>query len=238
MRFSEKKVFVTGASRGIGKAIAKAYREEGAWVIGTSTSIDNKNDDICQEWCVADFTDVSQSNACVEFLKQAKPDILINNAGINKISPFAEICPADFSQIQQVNVFAPFLLCQAAIPSMKQKRWGRIVNISSIWGKISKEYRASYSCSKFALDGMTLALTAEHAVDGIIANSIAPGFIDTELTHKVLGEKGVKELTSLVPAKRLGHVDEIARFVLWLSSEDNTYVAGQNISIDGGFSRV
>jgi len=238
MRFSEKKVFVTGASRGIGKAIAKAYRKEGAWVIGTSTSVVNNNDGVCQEWCVADFTDVSQINACVEFLKQAKPDILINNAGINKIAPFAEICPADFSQIQQVNVFAPFLLCQAAIPSMKQKRWGRIVNISSIWGKISKEYRASYSCSKFALDGMTLALTAEHAVDGIIANSIAPGFIDTELTHKVLGEKGVKELTSLVPAQRLGHVDEIARFVLWLSSEDNTYVAGQNISIDGGFSRV
>ena len=238
MRFSEKKVFVTGASRGIGKAIAKAYREEGAWVIGTSTSIDNKNDDVCQEWCVADFTDVSQINACVEFLKQAKPDILINNAGINKIAPFAEICPADFSQIQQVNVFAPFLLCQAAIPSMKQKRWGRIVNISSIWGKISKEYRASYSCSKFALDGMTLALTAEHAADGIIANSIAPGFIDTELTHKVVGEKGIKELTSLVPLQRLGHVDEIARFVLWLSSEENTYVAGQNIAIDGGFTRV
>ena len=238
MCFSGKKVFVTGASRGIGKAIAKAYREEGAWVIGTTTSINNKHDDICQEWCVADFNDASQIKSCAEFLKQAKPDVLINNAGINKIAPFVDICPNDFLQVQQVNVFAPFLLCQAAIPSMKKKGWGRIVNISSIWGKISKEYRASYSSSKFALDGMTLALTAEHAADGIIANSIAPGFIDTELTHKVLGEKRIKELTSLVPAQRLGHVDEIARFVLWLSSEDNTYVAGQNISIDGGFSRV
>jgi len=238
MRFSGKKVFVTGASRGIGKAIAKAYREEGAWVIGTNTSTDNKNDDICQEWCVADFSDASQIKLCAEFLKQAKPDVLINNAGINKIAPFVDICPNDFLQVHQVNVFAPFLLCQAAIPSMKKKGWGRIVNISSIWGKISKEYRASYSSSKFALDGMTLALTAEHAADGIIANSIAPGFIDTELTHKVLGEKGIKELTSLVPLQRLGHVDEIARFVLWLSSEENTYVAGQNIAIDGGFTRV
>ena len=238
MRFSEKKVFVTGASRGIGNAIAKAFREEGAWVIGTSTTVDNKNDDVCQEWYASDFTDVTQIKNCAEFLKQAKPDILINNAGVNKISPFVEISPDDFSEIHQVNVFAPLLLCQAAIPSMKQNKWGRIVNISSIWGKISKEYRASYSCSKFALDGMTLALTAEHAVDGIIANSIAPGFIDTELTRKVLGEKGMKELTSLVPAQRLGQVDEIARFVLWLSSEENTYVAGQNIAIDGGFSRV
>ena len=116
--------------------------------------------------------------------------------------------------------------------------------------KIKKFWLQSYRSDKIAFyfelvsfiftvcASMTLALTAEHAVDGIIANSIAPGFIDTELTHKVLGEKGVKELTSLVPAQRLGHVDEIARFVLWLSSEDNTYVAGQNIAIDGGFSRV
>ena len=106
MRFSGKKVFVTGASRGIGKAIAKAFREEGAWVIGTSTTVDNKNDEVCQEWRAANFTDASQVKACAEFLKQAKPDVLINNAGINKIASFVEIYPDDFLQIQQVNVFA------------------------------------------------------------------------------------------------------------------------------------
>lgn len=238
MRFSDKKIFITGASRGIGRAIAQAFRNEGAWVIGTQTRGSNKADDVCQEWVVADFMDLSQIKACAERVRDTQPDVLINNAGINKIAPFVDIDPDDFMAIQQVNTFAPFVLCQAAIPSMKRKGWGRIVNVSSIWGKISKEHRASYSASKFAIDGITLALAAEHSVDGIIANSIAPGFIDTALTRRVLGEAGIRSITSLVPARRLGQPDEIARLVLWLASEENTYLAGQNIAIDGGFGRV
>ena len=135
-----------------------------------------------------------------------------------------DIQPEDFLAIHQVNVFAPFMLCQAALPSMKRKGRGRIVNISSIWGKISKAYRASYSTSKFAIDGLTLALAAEHAADGVIANSIAPGFIDTELTRTVLGESGIRTLVSSVPVGRLGQAEEIARLVLWLTSDENTYV--------------
>ncbi|MBI4535083.1 MAG: SDR family oxidoreductase [Ignavibacteriae bacterium] len=238
MRFSDKKVFVTGASRGIGRAIAQAFRDEGAWVIGTRTGRNNDMDDVCKEWVAADFSYIEQIKACADCVRQAAPDIIVNNAGINKIAPFVEITPSDFLLIQQVNVFAPFLLCQAAIPAMKKKGWGRIVNVSSVWGKISKEHRASYSTSKFAIDGMTLALAAEHSADGIIANSIAPGIIDTELTRRVLGEAGIQSLVSSVPAGRLGRVAEIARLVLWLASEENTYLAGQNIAIDGGFSRV
>jgi NAD(P)-dependent dehydrogenase (short-subunit alcohol dehydrogenase family) len=238
MRFSDKKIFLTGASRGIGRAIAQAFRAEGAWVIGTRTRKSDEPDDACQEWVVADFSDIAQIKACAGRVRDAKPDVLVNNVGINKIAPFVEIDPDDFLSIQQVNVFAPFLLCQAAIPAMKSKGGGRIVNVSSVWGKISKEYRASYSASKFALDGMTLALAAEHSADGIIANSIAPGIIDTELTRRVLGETGIQALVAKVPARRLGQAAEIARLVLWLASEENTYLAGQNIAIDGGFSRV
>ena len=238
MRFSDRKVFVTGASRGIGRAIAQAFKAEGAWVIGTRTRDAAAADDTCQEWVVADFSDIAQVKACAASVRDTKPDVLVNNVGINKIAPFVEIDPADFLSIQQVNVFAPFLLCQAAIPAMKSKGGGRIVNVSSVWGKISKEQRASYSASKFALDGMTLALAAEHTADGIIANSIAPGIIDTELTRRVLGETGIKALVAKVPAGRLGQAAEIARLVLWLASEENTYLAGQNIAIDGGFSRV
>lgn len=238
MRFSDKKVFITGASRGIGRAIAQAFQAEGAWVIGTRTRGTNHTDDVCREWIAADFSDVTQIRACAESVRHAEPDVLVNNVGINKIAPFLDIAADDFLSIQQVNVFAPFLLCQAAIPAMKKRGWGRIVNMSSIWGKISKEYRASYSTSKFAIDGMTLALAAEHTRDGILANSIAPGIIDTDLTRRVLGDAGIQSLVATVPARRLGQASEIARLVLWLASDDNTYVAGQNLAIDGGFSRV
>lgn len=238
MRFTGKKVFVTGASRGIGRAIAQAFRAEDAWVIGTRTGRNVEAADVCQEWLAADFADIEQIKACADSLRRAEPDVLVNNAGINKIAPFVEVVAEDFLLIQQVNVLAPFLLCQAAIPAMKRKKWGRIVNVSSIWGKISMEHRASYSASKFALDGMTVALAAEHSADGILANSIAPGFFDTTLTRRILGETGIQSLVSKVPIRRLGQVEEIARLVLWLASEENTFVAGQNIAIDGGFTRV
>jgi 3-oxoacyl-[acyl-carrier protein] reductase len=238
MCFQDKKVFITGASRGIGKAIAQAFRAEGAWVIGTRTANPHEVDNTCQEWYEVDFTDLTQLQGCADYLRHSEPEILVNNAGINKNAPFVDIVPDDFKLIQQVNVFAPFVLCQAAIPAMKRKGWGRIVNMSSIWGKISMSHRASYSASKFALDGMTLALAAEHSADGIIANSVAPGFIDTDLTHRMLGEDEIRALVSKVPANRLGRVDEIARLVLWLASEENTFMVGQNIAIDGGFARV
>jgi len=233
---ANKTAFVTGATRGIGQAVAATLRAAGARVIGTGTgsALPGTLDDYVQ----VDFADVEQIRACAERVRLAEPDILVNNAGINKNLPFVDIDPAEFQRIQQVNVFAPFSLCQAAIPGMRRKGWGRIVNMSSIWGKISKEHRASYSASKFALDGLTLALAAEHAADGILANCVAPGFTDTELTHRMLGEAGIRQLVATVPARRMASVEEIARFVVWLGSPENSYITGQNIAIDGGFSRV
>ncbi|CAI8413426.1 MAG: 3-oxoacyl-[acyl-carrier-protein] reductase FabG [Gammaproteobacteria bacterium] len=237
MDFSGRTVFITGASRGFGKSIAVAFRDAGARVIGTATS-EASFDDCCHDWIASDFSDIGQLEECAAGLARAEADILINNAGINKIAPFAQISISEFQAIQQVNLIAPFRLCQAAIPAMLAQQWGRIVNISSIWGKISIAQRASYSASKFGLDGLTLALAAEHTENGILANCIAPGFFDTALTRRVLGDAGIRDLTSRVPAQRLGFVDEIARLVIWLSSTENSFISGQNIAIDGGFTRV
>lgn len=233
-----RRVLVTGASRGIGRAIAEAFHDEGAHVAGTHTGRGVAEASYCDEWLSGDFSDVRQIRAVAEWIRRERPDVLINNAGINKIAPFVDIDPDDFLRIHQVNVFAPFLLSQAAVAGMKGKGWGRIVNVSSIWGKIGKEQRASYAASKFAIDGMTLAFAAEHTADGILANCVAPGFIDTELTRRVLGEAGIRTLVAGVPARRLGRVEEVARVVLWLASDENTFIAGQNIAIDGGFTRV
>ncbi len=236
LNFENKTVLVTGATRGIGAAIATAFRRAGAKVIGTGTHATLS--DSFDEYFQADFTDVAQISACADFVRRTEPDVLINNAGINKNLPFIEIDPMVFQRIQQVNVFAPFSLCQAAIPSMQRKGWGRIINMSSIWGKIGKEHRAAYSASKFALDGLTLSLAAEHAEDGILANCVAPGFTNTELTQEMLGEEGIRRILTTVPIRRMAGVEEVARFVVWLGSSENSYITGQNIAIDGGFSRV
>jgi 3-oxoacyl-[acyl-carrier protein] reductase len=121
---------------------------------------------------------------------------------------------------------------------MRERKWGRIVSITSIFGKVSKAHRASYSTSKFALDGMMAALAAEVAVDGILVNCVAPGLTETDLTRAMLDDKSVAELVKHIPARRLAQPAEIAAFTVWLAGPENTYISGQNIAIDGGFTRV
>mgnify|MGYP000085336109 CR=1 FL=1 len=228
---------VTGATRGIGFAIAERLLLDGMDVIVTGTTKEAEYP-IGADYYPVDFLDDSSVLSFIESLKQKPIDILINNAGINKIDEFQSIEIADFNKIHKVNLKIPFLLCQAVIPYMKKNKWGRIVNITSIWSNVTKEYRASYSSSKFGLDGMTVALAAEVASMGILANSVGPGFIDTELTRKVLGSQGIKDIKNTIPIKRLGTPNEVASFISWLVSNENTYISGQNIMIDGGFSRV
>jgi NAD(P)-dependent dehydrogenase (short-subunit alcohol dehydrogenase family) len=236
-KFKDKVALVTGGTRGIGAAIAKELYDLGATVIITGTKLNYTQSDNYQYIC-SDFSDKASLNKLVNKIREERIDILVNNAGINQIGPISELSVRNFEEVQQINVTAPFMLCQAVLVGMRERGWGRVVNISSIWGKISKAHRAPYSASKFAIDGLTVAISAEVASDGVLANSIAPGFIDTELTRTVLGVDGMNELAQQVPVKRVGTVEEIAKFVAWLAGPDNTYISGQNIAIDGGFTRV
>jgi NAD(P)-dependent dehydrogenase (short-subunit alcohol dehydrogenase family) len=234
---AERHAWVTGGTRGIGAAIARRLQQDGASVTVTGTT----KAAVAPEGCFyrqVDFTDVPATEAFASELTERRIDVLVNNAGINAIAPFEAIKLEDFDRIQQVNVRAPFLLCRAVIPGMRRALWGRIVNVASVFSVVSKEQRGAYSASKFALDGMTAALAAEVAGDGILANCVSPGFIETDLTRRILGESGMKELAARIPMRRLGTPDEVASLVAWLVSSENSYVSGQNFVIDGGFSRV
>ena len=226
---------VTGGTRGMGEAVAVNLLEVGLDVIVTGRSADGTAPKGCMyEQC--DFADLGQVKAFVRKISRMDIAVLINNAAVNKVGAVAEYALEDFLLIQQVNVTAPFLLCQGVIPSMRKKRFGRIVNISSVFGVVSKAGRSAYSASKFALFGLSRALALEVAKDNILVNCLAPGFVKTDLTRQILGEAGIAEIVSQIPLGRLAQPEEIARYVRFLVSEENSYLTGQNILVDGGFT--
>jgi 3-oxoacyl-[acyl-carrier protein] reductase len=231
-----RRALVTGGSRGIGYAIAALLRDCGARVTVTGALSERRAPDDCAYEQV-DFADVAATRAFAERHRDAGDvDILVNNAGINVVAPFAEISDDDFDTIHLVNLRAPMVLCRAVLPAMRERSWGRIVNLTSIFGVVSKTGRASYSSSKFGLAGMTAALAVEVAGDGVLANCVAPGFVDTELTRRVLGDAGVAEMIRSVPAGRLAQPEEIAHAVQFLASPRNSFITGQSLIVDGGFT--
>ncbi len=230
-----RRVLVTGGTRGIGQAIVSVLVEGGDNVYLTGTSSTGAVPDGCT-YIACDFSDMNQVEALAGRVATLDLDVLVNNAGVNKIGILSEYGIDDFLRIQQVNVTAPFLLCRSVVPSMQAKGFGRIVNITSIWGVVSKPERSAYSTSKFGLFGLSRALALEVAPDNVLVNCLAPGFVNTDLTRKFLGNDGIAAVLKDIPVGRLADPAEIARCVRFLASAENSYITGQNILVDGGFT--
>lgn len=237
-------VLVTGGTRGIGAAIAEKFRSTGADVIVTGTEqdgIDQINESSTERLTGvrAQFTEEASLQAfCSYISKLSRLDVCINNAGINIIKHASRVTAEDFDRLTAINYRAPFLIAQAAAEVMKRNGYGRIVNIGSIWSVVSKNGRSIYSASKSGIAGMTRALAIDYAADGIIVNCVSPGFVLTDLTRRSLSPEEIERLAAEVPLGRFAQPNEIANVVHFLASTENTYLTGQNIVVDGGFSSV
>jgi 3-oxoacyl-[acyl-carrier protein] reductase len=213
---------VTGASRGIGAAIANKLIASDYKVMTPSREELDLGSDQSVETYLANL--------------DWPVDILINDAGINRIATLENIRSGDVKDTLQINLLAPFRLIQFLAPQMKARNYGRIVNISSLWGVVSKGGRTSYSMSKTALNGMTRSLAVELAPFNILVNAVAPGYVLTDLTRQNNSPSEIEKISHSIPIQRLADPHEIASVVAFLCSEQNTYLTGQTIVVDGGYT--
>jgi len=233
--FKNKVVLITGGTSGIGKQLVSDFLKLGAKVICTTTNIKNKKNKKNLFFEELDFNNnFNVENFLSRIRKYSKIDVLINNAGVNKLDYINEIKLEDWQKIQNVNVEGPMLLTKEISKIMIKKENGRIINISSIFGVVSKEKRAMYSTSKSALLGLTKASSLDLAKYNILVNSVSPGFVDTPLTRKIVGKKGFKKLVKNIPIGKMAKTYDISSLVIFLSSKYNSYITGQNFIIDGG----
>jgi 3-oxoacyl-[acyl-carrier protein] reductase len=232
--FTGTNVLVTGGSRGIGKKLVEDFTELGACVWYTSRS---ENPDDSRNLAV-DFTDLKSKEKFLRKIRSLPIDVLINNAGANKIGPIEEYEVEDYKNIIELNLTSCFETTKAVIPHMKAKGWGRIVNITSISSEIIMPLRSAYCSSKFGLLGLTKVSAAELCKDGILVNAVGPGVTETELTVNVLGREKMNEIAEGIPIGRLGVVQDISNVVMFLASDFNTYMVGQNIIVDGGYTCI
>lgn len=218
-----KKALITGASGGIGKSIKDLFESHDIMVIAPTRQELNLNSNLSIKDYVSTIKDI---------------DILINCAGINDLLSIEELTEEKLNETIQVNLISQTMLIKYVSPMMKQKKYGRIVNFSSIWSDFSKEKRIMYTIAKAGVKGLTTASAVELSKYNILVNAVAPGFVNTEMTSKNNTPEQIKKIAESLPVKRLAEPKEIAEFVFFLASEKNTFITGQTIYIDGGFSCI
>ncbi|MFM2026271.1 MAG: hypothetical protein RLZZ339_986 [Cyanobacteriota bacterium] len=217
------KALITGGSRGLGAAMASLLEDQGVEVIAPTR----------------DVLDLSRMESIAAYIasEQGKGfDIIINNAGINLLNELTHVKDEDWQIMLQVNLTAPMALIRGFSPYMKAQKWGRIVNISSIFSLVTRENRSAYSATKAGLNGLTRTAAVELAPHGILVNAVCPGYVETELTFVNNSPEQLAAITATIPLQRLAQPHEIAKLVSFLCSEENTYLTGQNLVIDGGFT--
>lgn len=237
MELKNKTAIVTGGTRGIGKAICNALLKSGCNVIATGTSKKAPYKKKGIRYLQLDFLDTESIKSFLKTTRElTRIDILINNAGINIIESLNKLNKDNWDKVLQVNLTGPMLLTKEVSRIMKKQKSGRILNISSIWGVISKSGRSSYAASKTGLIGLTRSAALDLADHNILVNALCPGFTNSELTNSTLSQEEIESLSEQIPMKRFASVEEIANIALFLCSDLNTYITGQTIIADGGFT--
>ena len=238
-----KTALVTGASQGIGEAIARRLAERGARVVLAARSEDKLKDLAAQidagGGCARPLAlDVSQPETFAERLKQlpedfANVDILVNNAGITADNLLARMSLEDWERVLRTNLTGSYALTKEVLRGMMKRRWGRIINVSSVVGMMGNAGQANYAAAKAGLIGLTKSLARELGSRSITVNAVAPGYVETAMTAN-LPEASRGDLTSSIALKRLGTVDDVAWAVLYLASEEAGYVTGHVLNVSGG----
>lgn len=218
-----KKALVTGGSRGIGKAVCAEFLRHGFEVDAPARA-------------ELDLFSAASIEAFLESRRGVAYDAIVNNAGINDVHPIEEITDAEIERMLAVDLVAPIRLLRGLVPAMKQNGGGRVVNVGSIWAVVSKPGRTVYSAAKNGVHGLTNTLAVELAPYGILVNTLCPGFTLTELTRKNNTPSQMAAICGAIPLGRMAEPHEIAKAVYFLCSEENTYITGQKLTVDGGFT--
>lgn len=246
LNLKNKTAIITGASRGIGKKISEALAKEGVNIVITATNFEKAQktaEEIKSAYNAETLAlqhDAKSSESCKNVINKTiekfnSIDILVNNAGIAKDMLVIQMDDNAWNDVLSTNLSGAFYTSREAAKSMLRARKGKIINISSVIGKMGNAGQVNYAASKAGLIGITKSMAKEFAPRNICVNAIAPGFIQTDMTD-VLSEDTVKGIMNITPLKRLGTADDVANLVLFLASDMSNYITGEVIAVDGGMS--